>query len=212
MENVDIIFKLLKQKYPLTSFKEHGDKDPFQVLISCILSLRTKDEITYPAAQRLFNVAGTPKLLSKFDLVKIRELIKPVNFYITKAERIKEIARQIHEELNDKVPDTLEDLIKFKGVGKKTAAVVMVFGHKSKNHIPVDIHVHIISNRLGWVNTKTADETMSQLMQLLPKKYWIDINELFVRFGKDICITVSPKCSICPIADYCKKAGVLYSR
>jgi endonuclease-3 len=212
MENVEIIFKILKTRYPLTSFEEHGDKNPFQVLISCILSLRTKDEITYPAAQRLFKVARTPKLLSKLDLVKIKELIKPVNFYITKAERIKEIARQIHEELNDKVPNSVEELMKFKGVGKKTAAVVMVFGHKSKKHIPVDIHVHVISNRLGWVNTKNADETMSQLMDILPKKYWIDINELFVRFGKDICVTVSPKCAICPINKYCKKIDVVNHR
>lgn len=212
MKNLSIIFKKLKQFYTVTKWSEHMDRNAFEVLISCILSLRTKDEVTYKASKKLFNKARTPLSLSKLQIKTIEKLIYPVGFYKTKAIRIKEIARVIHDDYKDNVPDTIDELLKLKGVGKKTASIVMVYGHNKPEFIPVDVHVHVITNRLGWVKTKDPDTTMDELMRTVPKKYWEDINELFVRFGKDICVTVSPWCSKCPISPYCPKIGVMRSR
>ncbi|MEK6861696.1 MAG: endonuclease III [Nanoarchaeota archaeon] len=187
-------------------------RDPFKVLISCILSLRTKDQVTAKASKRLFELADNPYDMVKLDKRRIEKAIYPVGFYKTKAKRIKEICKKLIEEYNGKVPDTIEELLRFKGVGRKTAAITIVYGHKRADYIPVDVHVHIITNRLGWVKTKNPDDTMHELMRIVPKKYWYDLNDTFVKFGQNICVTISPFCSKCPIYEYCDRIGVTRSR
>ncbi len=217
IENIDKIIKLLKKEVkdfenPVVSKIGKIQKDPFKVLISCILSLRTQDKTTGPIALKLFEVADNTQKLSKMPLSKIQKIIRPVNYYITKSKRIKEIAKTIIKNYKGKVPDSFEELMKLRGVGKKTAAITMVYGHKKADYIPVDIHVHIISNRLGWVKTKNAEQTMDELMKIIPKKYWGDLNDLFVLHGQNVCVTSSPICSKCVINEYCPKIGVARSR
>ena len=216
-KNIPKIISILKKevKYfdnPVVSKIGEIQKDPFKVLISCILSLRTMDRTTGPVSLKLFAEADTPQKLLKMPMKRFREIIRPINYYKTKSERIKEICRQIVEEHNGKVPDTFEELMKFKGVGKKTAAITMVYGHGKADYIPVDIHVHIISNRLGWIKTKNAEQSMDDLMKAVPKKYWNDLNDLFVLHGQNICFTNSPICSKCAINKLCPKIGVVKSR
>lgn len=217
IKNLDRIINLLKKEVeefenPVISKIGEIQRDPFEVLISCILSLRTQDKTTGPVSLRLFETAGTPKKLAKMPLNKIQKIIRPVNYYITKSKRIKDIAKEIVGKYKGKVPDTFEELMKLKGVGKKTAAITMVYGHLKPDYIPVDVHVHVISNRLGWVKTRNAEESMDELMKIIPKKYWEDINDLFVLHGQNICITSSPFCSKCAIKDYCPRIGVIRSR
>ena len=219
IDHLDEIFKLLKQE--LNKYKQSvvsrskWDEiihTPFTTLISCILSLRTKDTVTEKASVRLLKKHNTPKKLLKLSEKQIQSLIYPVGFYKTKAKRIKEISKTLIEKYSGKVPENFNELLKLKGVGKKTAAIVMVYGHKIDNFIPVDVHVHVIANRLGWVKSKNPDETMDKLMKVIPKKYWHNLNVLFVQFGQNICITTSPWCSRCPIEQYCKKISVNKSR
>lgn len=217
MKNLDKIIALLKAEVarfdnPLITNIEEVSKTPFMVLVSCILSLRTKDTTTGPVAQALFKEVQTPKDLLKMPLLRFQAIIRPVNYYRTKSKHIKSICRFIVEENHGNVPDTFEGLIALKGVGKKTAAITMVFGHKKPDFIPVDVHVHVISNRMGWVQTKNAEETMDELMERIPKKYWGDLNELFVLHGQNVCFTNSPICSKCAIAKLCPKIGVSKSR
>ena len=217
MKNIDKIIKLLKKEVkdfenPVVSKIGEIQKDPFKVLISCILSLRTQDKTTGPVSLKLFKVAGTPKKLAKMPLKKIQEIVKPVNYYITKSKRIKEISKTIIKKYHGKVPDTFDELMELKGVGKKTAAITMVYGHRKADYIPVDVHVHVISNRLGWVKTKNAEQTMDELMKIVPRKYWHDLNDLFVLHGQNICMTMSPFCSKCAIRGYCPKIGIAKSR
>lgn len=217
IKSIPKIIQLLKNEVknfenPVVSKIGEIQKDPFKVLISCILSLRTQDRTTGPIAIKLFQVADTPKKLAKMPLGKIQKIIRPVNYYITKSVRIKQIAKDIIRKYNGMVPDTFEELMKLKGVGKKTAAITMVYGHQKADYIPVDIHVFIISNRLGWVKTKNAEDTMDELMKVIPKKYWHDLNDLFVLHGQNICFTNSPKCSICTIRRHCPRIGVIKSR
>ena len=217
IKNIDKIILLLKKEVkdfenPVVSKIGEIQRDPFKVLISCILSLRTQDRTTGPISLKLFEVADTPKKLARMPLGKIQKIIKPVNYYITKSKRIKQIAKDVIEKYDGKVPDTFDELMKLKGVGKKTAAITMVYGHNKNYYIPVDVHVFQISNRLGWVKTKNAGQTMDELMKIVPKKYWHDLNDLFVLHGQNICLTNSPKCSICAIRPYCPRIGVSRSR
>lgn len=217
IKNISKIIKLLQEevkdfKNPVVSKIGEIQKDPFKVLISCILSLRTQDRTTGPIALKLFEMADTPQKLAKMPLSQIQKIIRPVNYYITKSKRIKQIAKDIIEKYNGKVPDSFEELMKLKGVGKKTAAITMVYGHNKNDYIPVDIHVHIISNRLDWVKTKNAEQTMDELMKIVPKKYWHDLNDLFVLHGQNVCLTNSPFCSKCVIRQYCPRIGVVRSR
>ena len=217
IKNIDKIIKFLKDEAkdfenPVVSKIGAIQKDPFKVLISCILSLRTQDKTTGPISLKLFDVAGTPKDISRMPLKKLQKIIKPVNYYITKSKRIKEIAKTIVQEYKGRVPDTFEELMKLKGVGKKTAAITIVYGHNKADYIPVDVHVHVISNRLGWVKTKNAEQTMDDLMKVVPKKYWSELNDLFVLHGQNVCITSSPFCSKCAIRNYCPRIGVARSR
>ncbi len=182
-------------------------RDPFNVLVSCILSLRTKDSITYPASKKLFRTAGTPKKIAEMPLSKLKKIIKQVNYYKTKAERIKKISQQIVNNYKGKVPDDFDELMKFKGVGRKTANIVITYGY-GKDGLAVDTHVHRISNRLGWVKTKTPEKTEFALKKSVPKKYWYWVNELLVRHGQNICTPISPFCSKCHVEKYCPKIGV----
>ena len=189
----------------------HFADTSFTTLISCILSLRTKDQTTLDASGRLFNVADTPKMILEIRTHKLEKLIYPVSFYRVKARTIKKIARELIERFDGRVPDTLEELITLPGVGRKTANIVITLAF-NKPGIAVDIHVHRISNRLGYVTTKTPDETEMALRKKLPRRHWIVLNDLFVAFGQNLCRPVSPFCTRCPIVDYCEKVGVGKSR
>ncbi len=198
-EIIEIIEKLKGSK--LTAL-EHYQRDPFVVLISTILSQRTRDENTIKATNKLFSVYKTPEEIAKAPLEKLEEIIKEVGFYKVKAERIKEVSRIIAEKYNNKVPDNIEELLKLPGVGRKTANCVLVYGY-NKHAIPVDTHVHRISNRLCLVKTKSPEETEKELIKIIPKEYWRELNSLFVKFGQIICKPINPRCNECPLANIC---------
>lgn len=207
MIDIDKIVSLLKDaKQPQSEFVKLMDsfKNPYLVLIACILSLRTNDKTTYPATLRMLELAKTPKEMKNVSVEDLSKAIYPVGFYENKARQIIELSKTIDEELNGQVPDEIEDLIKFKGVGRKTANLVLSLGF-NKPAICVDVHVHRIFNRLGYIKTKTPEETEFTLREKLPQKYWIDINTLLVTHGQNVCKPIKPKCSECPIARYCAK-------
>ena len=213
IKNIDTIIGLLKEEVknfdnPVVSKIGEIQKDPFKVLISCILSLRTQDKTTGPVSIRLFSEADTPEKISGMPLKRLQKIIRPVNYYITKSKTIKGICKDILEKYEGKVPDDFDELMNLKGVGKKTAAITMVYGHGKADYIPVDVHVHVISNRLGWIKTKNAEQSMDELMKVIPKKYWSDLNDLFVLHGQNVCLTMSPFCSRCSINRRCPKIGV----
>ncbi len=186
-------------------------KSPFHVLVSCILSLRTKDIVTLPASERLFALANTPAEMLKLSLEQIEKAIYPVGFYKRKAKTILDICRRLEKEFSGKVPDDLDVLLTFKGVGRKTANLVLTEGF-GKPAVCVDTHVHRISNRFGYVNTRTPDETEIALRDKLPKRHWIEYNALLVAWGQNICRPVSPLCSCCKISRFCSRIGVKNSR
>src|SRR3989338_1040534 len=186
-------------------------KDPFQVLISCILSLRTKDKTTIEAADRLFKVADNPKSMLKLPQRRLQKLIYPVGFYRNKTKVILGISRRILEDFSGKVPRGLKRLLSLRGVGRKTANLVLGLAYNTPA-ICVDTHVHRISNRLGWVRTRTPEQTEYALEEIIPKKEWIDLNTTLVQFGQNICVPVSPFCSKCYVYKYCKRVGVAKSR
>ncbi|MBI2193114.1 MAG: endonuclease III [Planctomycetes bacterium] len=182
-------------------------RDPFQVLISCLISLRTKDEVTAQASQRLFAVAKTPEALARQGIPAIEKLIYPAGFYKTKARTIRGVCRVLLERYAGRVPADLDALLEFKGVGRKTANLVITLGFGMPG-ICVDTHVHRISNRWGYVSTKTPEETEMALRGKLPRRHWITYNDLLVTFGQNVCVPVSPKCSQCPLNAGCPKVGV----
>ena len=205
--NIDKVVQILKDaKQTRSEFVDLMDtfNDPYLVLISCILSLRTNDRTTYPATLRMLELAKTPHEMKAVKADDLAKAIYPVGFYENKAKQIIELSRQIDEELGGVVPDEIEDLIKFNGVGRKTANLVLYRGF-NKPAICVDVHVHRIFNRLGYVNTKTPEETEFALRKKLPVKYWIDINTLMVTHGQNVCKPIKPNCSVCPIAGHCAK-------
>jgi endonuclease-3 len=187
------------------------ENDPFRVLASCLLSLRTRDEVTELASERLFALADTPESLLLIDQKAIEEAIYPVAFFRNKAGNLLDICQHLIAHHGGKVPDSIDELLALKGVGRKTANLTVVLGHNGMG-ICVDIHVHRIFNRLGYVKTKSPDETEKVLRQKLPKRYWREINELLVTFGQNICKPVSPFCSHCSVAELCAKVGVERSR
>lgn len=218
MKDTDIhkIIPILREatknwKTPIVTQVAVEYKDPFFILISTILSLRTKDDVTAKASQRLFSIAETPEEMMRLDIEEIEEAIYPVGFYHNKARTIKEVCKTLIEKYNGRVPDDLDELLKLKGVGRKTANLVITLGY-NKLGICVDTHVHRISNRLGYVRTKTPEETEFSLREKLPIEYWIEYNDLLVTLGQTICHPVSPKCSKCPILEYCDRVGVKRSR
>ena len=190
--------------------KEYG-KDPFLILVSCLLSLRTKDSVSLSASRRLFRLAKTPEEILQLSIKKIEQAIYPVGFYRRKAKNLHQMSLQMRDQFGGKVPDTEEDLLSLPGVGPKTANLVLgeAFGVPA---ICVDTHVHTISNRLGLVNTKRPEETERVLKQILPKNYWIVFNRLLVMWGQNICVPVSPFCSRCAISDLCPRIGVTKHR
>jgi endonuclease-3 len=182
-------------------------KSPYLVLISCLLSLRTKDSTTLPASIRLFRLADSPEAMVKLKVPEIECAIFPVGFYRTKARRIRDISRDLLERFNGRVPDTLDDLLTLKGVGRKTANLVLVEGF-GKLGVCVDTHVHRISNRFGFVKTATPEGTEQSLREKLPKRFWKEYNALLVLWGQNVCRPVSPKCSECPVNKLCHRVGV----
>ena len=193
------IIELLGKEHSLTFFSR---QKPFKVLISVILSQRTRDENTLIASKKLFSRFDTAKKLANADISEVKKLIKQSGFYNVKAKRIKEVSKILLEKYNGKVPHELNKLLKLPGVGRKTANCTLVYGFNIPA-IPADTHVHRISNRLGIVKTKTPEQTEHELMRKLPRKYWININELFVKHGQTICSPIKPKCDKCPITKIC---------
>lgn len=208
--SVDRIVRTLAARYDVTRFKRENGPDPFRILIGCILSLRTKDEVTYPATERLFAKAATPASMARLRAGTIERLVYPVGFYRRKAAQILEICRILERRGGD-VPDTIEGLLELPGVGRKTANLVVTLGF-GKPGICVDTHVHRISNRLGWVRTRHPDETETALRAFLPRRHWIPINEILVRHGQQVCKPISPVCSACPVSGDCPRLGVDRSR
>ncbi|OLC12848.1 MAG: endonuclease III [Candidatus Rokubacteria bacterium 13_1_40CM_69_27] len=186
-------------------------RDPFRVLIACILSLRTQDTTTGPAAERLFALADTPEGMLRLTAARIERAIYPVGFYRTKARVIRAICRELLERFGGRVPDEIDELLTLKGVGRKTANLVVTMGY-GKPGICVDTHVHRISNRLGYVKTPTPEKTEMALRAKLPRRYWIGYNDLLVSFGQNVCTPISPRCSLCPVRPLCRRVGVTTSR
>jgi endonuclease-3 len=200
-----------KWQTPIVTLVAENSDSPFQVLISCILSLRTQDTTTAQASRRLFALAETPETMSRLSIQKIEKAIFPVGFYHTKAKVIRDICRRLIKEYAGKVPDEIDELLKLKGVGRKTANLVVTLGYR-KPGICVDTHVHRISNRWGYLRTKNPKETEFALRAKLPKQYWLEYNDLLVTFGQHLCRPISPMCSQCPVRRYCARVGVTISR
>jgi len=190
---------------------KESDRDPFLILISTLLSLRTKDRTTREAGDRLFAMARTPATMLKLPLKKLERAIYPVGFYRTKAKAIHQTCRRLIDDYAGKVPDSIDELVKLPGVGRKTANLVVTIGY-GKPGICVDIHVHRISNRWGYIKTKTPEESEQALRQKLPKQYWITYNDLLVPYGQNLCLPVSPLCSTCKLTELCDRVGVTRSR
>ena len=201
-----VVKSLQDAKQPRSDFVNLMDsfKDPYLVLIACILSLRTNDRTTYPATLRMLKLAKTPQQMMKVDVKDLEKAIYPVGFYKNKAGQIIELSKIIVEKYNGKVPDSIDELCKFKGVGRKTANLVMTLGF-GVPAICVDVHVHRICNRLGYVKTSNPEETEFALREKLPIKYWIPINSLLVTHGQNVCKPIKPMCDNCPVNSYCCK-------
>ncbi|MBC8156927.1 endonuclease III [Armatimonadetes bacterium] len=187
----------------LKNLQTQEDGDPYKILIGTILSARTRDETTTNVINMLFSKFKNPEELSRANLKEIKELIQKIGFYNVKAARIKEVSKILVEKYNSKVPPNLEDLLSFPGVGRKTANCVLVYGFR-KPAIPVDVHVHRISNRIGIVNTKKPEETEIVLQKSIDRRHWIAVNETFVVFGQNICLPIKPKCNVCRLTKLCK--------
>jgi endonuclease-3 len=182
--------------------------DAFHVLIATMLSAQTKDAVTASASERLFRVARTPAAMAALTQAKIRKLIYPVSFYRTKAVHVKEACRQLVDRYAGAVPVTMEDLLTLPGVGRKTANLVLILAHRSPDNICVDTHVHRISNRLGWIRTKTPDETEQALYRVVARRWWPVVNLYLVTWGQNVCRPVYPLCPRCVLADLCPRIGV----
>lgn len=196
---------------PVVGVVARESQDPFRILVACVLSLRTKDRTTAEASRRLFALATKPAPMLRLALSRIERAIYPVGFYRTKARQIREICRRLLEAYAGRVPDSIDELLTLPGVGRKTANLVVTVGYQ-KPGICVDIHVHRISNRWGYVRTKTPEQTEEALRKKLPARYWITFNDLLVPFGQNVCQPVSPYCSRCRLAAYCDRVGVSRSR
>jgi len=201
----------LAARYEIDRFVRRNGPDPFRILIGCVISLRTKDEVTYPATERLFARARTPAELVRLAPRTIGRLIYPAGFYNRKGRQIQEISRALLDSHAGRVPDSIEELLELPGVGRKTANLVVTLGF-GKPGICVDTHVHRITNRLGWIRTRTPDATEAALRTVLPRRQWIPINETLVRHGQECCAPISPFCSRCPVESDCARRGVERSR
>lgn len=216
LSEIHTLIETLREEYkgwqtPAVTIIAQCNGSPFKVLISCIISLRTKDEVTAQASARIFERAQTPEAMAELSADEISHLIYPAGFYRTKAEQIVQLSRRLVNEYGGTVPDDLDELLTFKGVGRKTANLVMTLGFGMAG-ICVDTHVHRICNRLGYVSTKNPEETERVLRAQLPPQYWIEINDLLVAFGQNHCYPVSPRCSSCKLSGICDRIGVKVSR
>jgi endonuclease-3 len=200
------ILSLLLDRYGTHPWNWHTQQKPFEVLIATVLSQRTRDEKTDEAARALFSEYASAAALADAPIEEIERLIRPVNYFKTKAQRIKQISRILVEQYCGAPPESVEEMLKLPGVGLKTASCVMVYGFK-KAAMPVDIHVHRISNRIGLIETKTPEESEKALWKVVPNDYLLHINELLVKHGQTICRPITPRCTECPVQDYC-----LYNR
>jgi len=214
--DIDTIIHILRSmieqwRKPVVTEIADESRDPFKVLISTVLSLRTKDDVTREASKRLFKLAETPEEMLQVNRKNIEKIIFPVGFYRNKAKSILDICKTLVEKYHGCVPSNLDELLSLKGVGRKTANLVLTVGYNLPG-ICVDTHVHRISNRLGYVSTKTPKETEYALREKLPEKYWIEYNDLLVSFGQNLCKPVSPICTQCPIHDHCMRVGVTVYR
>jgi endonuclease-3 len=209
------VLKILSKKYPsnqkTTLNRMRTNPQAFKILISCLLSLRARDENTEKVSKALFKVASTPKAISSMPIKKLEKIIYSSGHYKKKARVLKHVSKEIIKRFKGKVPKTREELLSIKGIGPKTANIVLAFAF-NQCVIPVDTHCHRIPNRLGWVETKTPEKTEEKLNKIIPDKYKCEFNAIFVQFGRDICQPISPWCSKCPINEYCKKKGVKKSR
>ena len=213
MPNIDKIYVILKKQYskykaPIINLIEMQTKDPFKILIGTVLSARTKDKTTAEVTNRLFSVINKPADFNKYSIEEIEEMIYPVGFFRNKAKQLKELPEVLNDKFNNKIPDKINDLVQLPGVGRKTANLVRAIAFK-KPAICVDTHVHRISNRFGYVKTKSPLETEMALREKLPKKYWINYNSFLVAFGQNHCTPRNPRCDSCPIYDECERVGMI---
>ncbi len=216
LANLGKVLKVLKRenkqwKVPIVGTFAHGENAPFKILISTVLSLRTKDSTTEGASHRLFALADTPRKMLTLSVLEIEKAIYPVGFYHTKARNILKICQILLDQYGGNVPDDLEKLLLFPGVGRKTANLVVTIAY-GKPGICVDTHVHRISNIWGLVKTKSPDETEFVLRKVLPKRYWTTFNDILVAYGQNLCVPISPFCSRCKIRRFCPRIGVHHSR
>ncbi|ABK98294.1 endonuclease III domain-containing protein [Pelobacter propionicus] len=216
VDEIHRVMALLREEYaswrtPAVTIVAECERSPFKVLVSCIISLRTKDEVTAAASARMFARADSAERMLKLAEDEIAALIYPAGFYRTKAGQIHGIAHRLVTEFGGNVPDEMEDLLRFRGVGRKTANLVLTLGF-GKPGICVDTHVHRICNRLGYVSTRSPEQTEMALRAQLPGEYWIAINDLLVAFGQNHCHPISPRCTTCRIAEFCSRVGVKTSR
>ena len=214
-KHIPIIMEILSKKFPsnerTTLNRMRKKPDEFKILISCLLSLRAKDETTERISKELFKIADTPEKIAKLPTKKLEKIIFSTGHYKKKAQVLKHVSKVLIKEHKSKVPKTKEELLAIKGIGPKTANIVLAFAF-GKQVLPIDTHCHRVPNRLGWVKTKTPEQTEKELEKILPKKYWNEFNAIFVQFGREICQPVSPWCSKCPVRKYCPRIGVVRSR
>ncbi len=213
LEKIIIILEkeVTQWKVPIITLIAQTQKDPFRVLIGTVLSLRTKDQVTAKAYEKLFAVADTPEKMVKLSKKDIETLIYPVGFYITKAKNIQLISQKLLDEYNGIVPDEIDELLKFPNIGRKTANLVLIEGY-DKPGVCIDIHNFRILNRFGYLKSKSPLETEMKVRKKVPQKYWNKLNYLLVAFGQHLCVPVSPFCSKCPVAQYCERKSVKKSR
>ena len=214
-KNIESIMKTLSKIYfsneKTTLNRMRKKPDAFKILISCLLSLRTQDKNTEKASRQLFAVADTPQEIIKLPIEKLEKLIFSSGHYKKKARVLQSVSKELIDKFNSKVPSTREELLSIKGIGPKTANIVLAFAY-GKDVLPIDTHCHRIPNRLGWIKTKNPEQTEKELEKVLPKKYWQEFNAIFVQFGQTICQPISPWCSKCPINKYCPRINVKRSR
>jgi endonuclease III len=208
METLKKYFKK-SDRTTLNSMRHNGD--PFKILIGCLLSLRARDETTNKITETLFKKISTPQELLNIPDKKLKNIIFSTGHYNKKSQALKSVSKELITRFRGKVPSTKQKLISIKHIGPKTANIVLNIAY-NKPYLPIDTHCHRIPNRIGWIKTKNPEKTEKELEKILPKKYWMKFNELFVLFGKSICLPLSPKCSICPINESCQKINVTKSR
>ncbi|MEK6859580.1 MAG: endonuclease III [Nanoarchaeota archaeon] len=214
--NIPIIMSILEKHFnyaertTLNRMKKEK-QEPFKILISCLLSLRSRDETTERISRELFQIADTPEKILGIPLKKLEGIIYSTGHYHKKAMTLKHVSKELINRFQSQVPSNKEDLLSIKGIGPKTANIVLNFAF-NQPVLPIDTHCHRLPNSLGWVTTKTPEKTEKELELILPKQYWFEFNGIFVLFGRTICTPISPKCSICPVNKYCPKIGVIKSR